>query len=140
LNLLRLGRITANTDLEEKALKIGRAFSEAVKQSPPAYTQLMLAVDFAIGPSYEVVIAGTTGAEDTKAMLRALRTHFAPNKIVLFRPTEKESPDIIGLAEYTKYQSSIDGKATAYVCLNYQCKLPTTDTGKMLELLDGKQP
>ena len=89
---------------------------------------------------YEVVIAGTTGAEDTKAMLRALRAHFAPNKIVLFRPTEKESPDIIRLAEYTKYQSSIDGKATAYVCHNYQCKLPTTDTGKMLELLGVKQP
>ena len=140
LNLLRLGRITANTNLEEKAAKIGRAFSKAVKQSPSAYTQLMLAVDFEAGPSYEVVIAGNSGAEDTKAMLRALRTHFAPNKIVLFRPSEKESPDIIRLAEYTKYQSSIDGKATAYVCLNYQCKLPTTDTRKMLELLDVKQP
>ena len=140
LNLLRLGRITANTDFEEKAEKIGRAFSKLVKQSPSAYTQLMLAVDFAIGPSYEIVITGNIGAEDTKAMIRALRTHFVPNKVVLFRPSEKESPDITTLAEYTKYQSSIDGKATAYVCLNYNCKLPTIDRGKMLELLDVKGP
>jgi uncharacterized protein YyaL (SSP411 family) len=139
LNLIRLGRITANTDLEEKAAQIGRAFSETVRQSPSAYTQLMVAVDFAIGPSYEVVIAGNSGAEDTKAMVQALRTTFVPNKIVLFRPSEKESPEIIRLAEYTKSQSSIDGKATAYVCLNYSCKLPTTDPGKMLELLGARK-
>ncbi|MCK5552233.1 MAG: thioredoxin domain-containing protein, partial [Deltaproteobacteria bacterium] len=140
LNLLRLARITANTNLEEKAVKIGRAFSEAINQSPSAHTQLMLAVDFMVGPSYEVVIAGKSGAKDTKAMIGALRAHFVPNKVVLFRPTEEESPEIIRLAEYTKYQSSIDGKATAYVCLNYNCKLPTTDSGKMLELLEVKKP
>jgi uncharacterized protein YyaL (SSP411 family) len=140
LNLLRLGRITANKDFEEKAEKIGRTFSKLVNQSPSAYTQLMLAVDFAIGPSYEIIIAGITGAEDTKAMIRDLRTHFVPNKVVLFRPSEKESPDITTLAEYTKYQSSIDDKATAHVCLNYHCKLPTNDKGKMLELLNVKSP
>ena len=138
LNLLRLGRISGSTDLEEKAVKIGRAFSKAVRQSPSAYTQLLLAVDFATGPSYEVVIAGKAGAEDTKAMIRALRVHFLPNKVVILRPTEEESPNITRIAEYTKYQSSIDGKATAYVCLNYTCKLPTTDSGKMLELLEVK--
>jgi uncharacterized protein YyaL (SSP411 family) len=140
LNLLHLGRIAANTDLEEKAVKIGRAFSKAVQQSPSAYTHLMLAVDFAIGPSYEVVIAGKAGAKDTKAMIRALRAHFLPNKVVILRPSEEESPNIANIAEYTKYQTSIDGKATAYVCLNYNCKLPTTDSGKMLELLDVKGP
>jgi uncharacterized protein YyaL (SSP411 family) len=139
LNLLRLGRITANTNFEEKAVKIGRAFSKAVSQSPSAHTQLMVAVDFAIGPSFEVVIAGNSGAEDTRAMVRALRAHFVPNKIVLFRPNEGESPEIIQLAEYTRNQSSIDGKATAYVCLNYSCKLPTTEPEKMLELLGVKR-
>ncbi len=140
LNLFRLGRITANTDFEEKAVKIGRAFSKAVNQSPSAHTQLMVAVDFAVGPSYEVVIAGDSGAEDTKALVRALRTHFVPNKIVLLRPSKGESPEISRLAEYTKNQASIDGKATAYVCLNYSCKLPTTDPEKMLELLGVRKP
>jgi uncharacterized protein YyaL (SSP411 family) len=140
LNLLRLGRITANPSFEEKAVKIGRAFSEGVRQSPAGYTQLMLSVDFGVGPSYEVVIAGKAGAEDTKAMVRTLRTHFVPNKVVLFRPGQEESPDITRLAQYTKYQTSIDGKATAYICLNYNCKLPTTDPREMLELLDVKNP
>ncbi len=138
LNLLRLGRITANSDFDEKAVKIGRALSSIVKQSPSAYAQLMVAVDFGVGPSYEVVIAGNSKEKDTKDMLKALRTQFLPNKIVILNPTEQESPDIFRIAEFTKYQSSINGKATAYVCLNYSCQLPTTDVNKMLELLNVK--
>ena len=136
LNLLRLGRMTATSGLEEKAARIGSAFSGSVNQSPSAHTQLMVALDFGIGPCYEVVIAGKAQAEDTKAMVKALRTRFLPNKVVLLNPDERESPEIAKLAEFTKNQSSIEGKATAYVCLNYNCKLPTTDIGKMLELLN----
>jgi len=136
LNLLRLGRMTANSDLEEKAAKIGRAFSRSVKQSPSAYTQLMVALDFGIGPCYEVVIAGNAQAEDTKAMVKALGTRFLPSKVVLLNPDGRESPEIAQLAEFTRNQSSIGGKATAYVCMNYNCKLPTTDINKMLELLN----
>jgi uncharacterized protein YyaL (SSP411 family) len=135
LNLLRLGRITANTDYEEKATKIVKAFSQDVGVSPSGYTQLMVALGFGIGPSYEIVIVGNPEARDTKDMLDALRRHFIPNKVVLLKPDNQESPDIISLAEFTKDQSSIDGKATAYVCLDYACKLPTTDAKKMLELL-----
>jgi uncharacterized protein YyaL (SSP411 family) len=136
LDLLRLGRITADSDLEEKAAKIRRAFSGKVKQSPSAHTQLMVALDFAIGRCYEVVIAGNTEAEDTKAMVKVLRTRFLPNKVILFYPSEQKSPEIVKLAEFTRNQSSIENKATAYVCLNYNCKLPTTDINKMLELLN----
>jgi len=138
LNLLRLGRITANADLETKAAMIGRAFSGEVKQAPSAHTQLMMAVDFGVGPSYEVVIAGNSQAEDTKAMLRALRKQFIPDKVVLLKPTEQQSPAITRLAEFTKYQMSRDGRATAYVCLNYNCKLPTTEISKMLAMLNVK--
>ncbi|MBA3570503.1 MAG: thioredoxin domain-containing protein [Pyrinomonadaceae bacterium] len=138
LNLLRLGRITANTDFEQKAAAIGRAFSGEIKSSPSASTQLMVALDFGIGPSYEVVIAGGSQAEDTRAMLNALRIRFIPNKVVLLKPTDQKEPEITRLAAFTKYQSSRDGKATAYVCLNYNCKLPTTEINKMLDLLAGK--
>ncbi|OGN97604.1 MAG: thioredoxin [Chloroflexi bacterium RBG_13_51_36] len=136
LNLLRLGRMTANSDFEDKAAEIGRAFSRSVKQSPAAHCQLMIGLDFAIGPCYEVVIAGKSQAEDTRTMVRALRTHFLPNKVLLLNPTDRESTEIAKLAEFTKNQSSIGGKATAYVCLNCSCKSPTTDINKMLELLN----
>jgi len=71
-------------------------------------------------------------------MLRAFRERFIPNKVVLFVPSDKP-PEIIQLAEFTKHQHPINGKATAYVCQNYSCKFPTTDPEKMLELLNTKK-
>ena len=138
LNLLRLGRLTARSDLEEKAATIGGVFSKGIRESASAHTQFMAAVDFGIGPSYEVVIVGNSQAEDTKEMVHALHTDFIPNKVVLLRPIDQEASGIERLAKFTKYQTSIDNRATAYVCLNYNCKLPTTDKGKMLELLNVK--
>ncbi|HEY87846.1 MAG TPA: thioredoxin domain-containing protein [Dehalococcoidia bacterium] len=135
LNLLRLGRITASANFEEKAARIGQAFYENVSQLPSAYTQLMAAADFAIGPSYEVVIAGDLQADDTRQMLDAIRGIFVPNKIVILHPTDQKPPLIDDIVPFIKDHSSIDGKATAYICLNYSCQLPTKNIGSMLELL-----
>jgi len=135
LNLLRLARMTANSELEERAIHIARAFSSNLLRSPSSHTHMLCALDFALGPSQEVVIAGDLQARDTQQMLRALRRAFIPHKVVLFRPSEM-TPKITNLAEHTKEMTSRKGKATAYVCQNYQCRLPTTDTRQMLELLD----
>jgi hypothetical protein len=135
LNLLRLARMTANSELEERAIHIARAFSSNLLRSPSSHTHMLCALDFALGPSQEVVIAGDLQARDTQQMLRALRRAFIPHKVVLFRPSEM-TPKITNLAEHTKGMTSRKGKATAYVCQNYQCRLPTTDTRQMLELLD----
>jgi len=135
LDLLRLARLTADPELEEMVAELGRAFSKNVLQFPEAYTQLLAAVDFALGPSYEIVLVGEQEADNTKEMLKALRKQFIPNKIVLFRPAGEEEPEITRLARFTQHHASIAGKATAYVCLDYECRLPTTEPGKMLELL-----
>ena len=127
--------MTAKPELEEMADRIGRAFHANVNQAAGAHTQLMVAVDFGIGPSYEVVIVGEEGATDTKTMQQALNDVFLPNKVVLFRPSGEPTPEITRIVEFTKPQQAIDGKATAYVCRDYACELPTTDVRKMKELL-----
>ena len=133
LNLIRIGRVTGDGQLEAKAAAVGRAFSSQVSRGPSSHAQLLCALDFGVGPSHEVVIAGPVGDEGTALMLRALRGEFLPNKVVLFRPTGQEAPPITQIAAFTKNQESVDGKATAYVCLNFACKLPTTDPQAMLQ-------
>ncbi len=135
LNLLRLGRMTANAGFEEKAAQIGKSFSGTIWQVPMSYTQMMTALDFALGPTSIVVIAGDAGAEDTKAMLEALRREFIPGKVVILRTGEDS--EIIGIAEYARDLRSIEGRATVYVCRNYSCRLPVTDAGKMMDMLRG---
>ena len=134
LNLLRLGRITANAQYEEKASLIQSIFSDRLKKGPSGFAQVMSALDFGIGPSHEIVIVGDPNAKDTESMLKALRKQFIPNKVVLLKPIGEASA-ITSIAEFTKGQSALNGKATAYVCKNYICHFPTNDIDKMLELL-----
>ncbi len=138
LNLLRLGRITADSELEHKASEIGRAFFNKVGNSPAEYTQLMIAADFLVGPSYEVVIAGDIQGEDTKKMLYVIGSTFIPNKIVIFLPSGTDLSEIMNIAPFTRNQPLVNNRATAYVCVNYNCKLPTTDINNMLLLLNSR--
>ncbi len=135
-NLFRLARITAGTTLEEKADKIMLAFSKEVASMPSGYTQMMVALGFGIGPSYEIVIVGDPEADDTKDLLNSLRKHFIPYKVVLLKPAGEETADITSIAEYTEYHSSLEGKATAYVCLDFACKMPVTEADEMLKQLN----
>jgi uncharacterized protein YyaL (SSP411 family) len=137
LDLLKLGRMLQNGHYEDKALELIRSTSRFIESSPQAFTFLLSALDFQIGPSFEVVIAGDRTAPDTREMARQLRRAFLPNKVVLFRPAGEESPEIAELAPFTLFQTSLDGKATAYVCRDYTCRLPVTDADAMLELLSG---
>ena len=137
LNLLRLGRFTGDADLEDRAFKLQRAFSEQVRQFPSGYTQFLSAVDFSLSSSHDVVISGTLGA---KEMLDALRSRFSPNQVLLFRPAGEDSSGIDAVAAYAKNYASVDGKATAYVCSGRSCKEPTTEVKELLALLDQKNP
>jgi len=132
LNLLRLARLTGDHALDAKAAEIGRAFSDQIRQLPSGYTQFLVSTDFAIGPSYEVVIVGPAGSRDTIDMLGALNTRFIPNHVAIYRHSDQKSPDIDKIVGFVKNYVTVKGKATAYVCLDNACKAPTTHIKEML--------
>jgi uncharacterized protein YyaL (SSP411 family) len=135
LNLLRLARLTGRPELEDESAAVGRAFSQQVAKAPANHAMLMVAVDFAVGPSYEVVVVGDSEADDTGVMLDAVGHAFVPNAVILFVPVGEGQAEITELAPYATGFKAVDGKATAYVCSNYACERPTTDVGEMLKLL-----
>ena len=137
LNLLRLSYITGDHLLEEKADKLSRVFSEKLEATPLAYTQFMVAADFAVGPTYSLVIAGNSDAKDTLSILEAVENEYLPNKVVLLRKMEQESPDIDKFSNFVQFFDDLDNKATAYVCINKTCKPPRQEIDKILEYLDS---
>ncbi|MFX1514409.1 MAG: thioredoxin domain-containing protein [Promethearchaeota archaeon] len=137
LNLLRLGRLTDNSKYEDKAAMIEQVASSSVNQSPLAHTSMLSSVDFSVGPTYEVIIVGDSQAEDTREMIQAIQSAYIPNKVVIYRPSDQKSPDIDQVIDFSKNYDNLFGRATVYVCQNYSCKLPTTDVGRMLDLLCG---
>jgi len=138
LNLLRLAQLTGNENYEKKADYLVRVFAESVRANPVAHSLMMVAVDYAVGPTYSLVIAGDTGNEDTNSMLDEIRKQFLPNKSLIFRPTEKSNPEIDNLSNFIQFFDKYEGKATAYVCINKTCKAPTNDINKALEYLKSR--
>jgi uncharacterized protein YyaL (SSP411 family) len=137
-NFLRLARLTGRAEYEETAAGITKTFSGQIKGFPSGYTQFLCSLDFALGPSYEVVVAGPSGSAETDRMLRALRSRFIPNQVVLFRPSNRDSAGIDAVAEFIRDHKPLDGKPAAYVCLGHSCKSPTTDVEEMLAFLESQ--
>jgi len=137
LLLLYLARILNESKLEEKANRIAQAFGESMQHNPTAHTQLLQAVDYLVGPSYEIIIAGNVREEDTQAMLQEVRSMYLPNKVLVVRPTNEVSPAIDQFAVFYQYQKSISGHATAYVCQNHACKQPTSSIEQLCEQLEN---
>ena len=126
LNMLRLGRITSDVELEEKAREMAKTFSNDVKKFPSAYPTFMVALDFMFGPSYEIVIAGKSSSVETEKMVRAVNSVFIPSRTLIFRPTEEEKPEITSIAGFTSEMGEVDGKPALYVCHDYACRKPIT--------------
>ena len=135
LNLIRLARFLGNSQLEEKAAETIRAFSDIILRVPSGFSMMLNAVEFALGESYEIVIAGDPAKSNTQEMIKAIRSHFIPNRVILLKGTKNQSEEVSRLAPFTKFHDSLEGKATAHVCIDYNCKLPTTDTNQLLDLL-----
>jgi uncharacterized protein YyaL (SSP411 family) len=139
LDLFKLGRMLQNNEYGERALSLIRGNASLVHSSPLAFTFLLSALDFHIGPTFEVVIAGRPGAADAEAMKRAVHRAYLPGKVLLFRPAGEKNPQVAEIAPFTLHQDSVNGRATAYVCRDYACQLPVTAPAQMLELLRGDQ-
>ena len=137
--IFALGRMTANLELEETANRVKTAFADTVREAPTAHAHFLTGLEFMLGPNFEVIVTGIRDAEDTTAMIRAVRSHYSPDSLVIFRPAEEESPEIAGIAGFTRDIEMIEGKATAYVCTNYACDIPTTDIDEMLRLIGSKE-
>ncbi|MDP2873560.1 MAG: thioredoxin domain-containing protein [Bacillota bacterium] len=142
-NLVRLSRLTGDTSLEELAAHAACTASAAAAAAPASHTALLSALDFAIGPSYEVVVTGDRKSADTREMLRALLAPYIPNVVVMLRPQdeaheEREAENASALAQIAPFTAELTtqgGRTTAYVCHERRCELPTTDVGSMLGFL-----
>ncbi|OGW81203.1 MAG: hypothetical protein A3C47_00400 [Omnitrophica bacterium RIFCSPHIGHO2_02_FULL_51_18] len=114
LTALLLSRFAADEAYEKYAAEIFQVFSDEVAAQPTGYSQMLSALDFAVGPSYEMVLSAVKQDETFESMLREIYLRFLPNKITLWNKEGGDKPPV-------------DGKTTAYICKNKVCGLPITD-------------
>lgn len=134
LNVLRLGRLTGNPNSEKMAEQLMKTFGETIRQYPSGYTQFLCALDFALGPTQEIVIAGEAGHKDTEQILTEIGKRFLPRTVLLLHsPKDRTLKEMV---QFVKDLKPIDSKVTAYICENYACKAPTYDLDKIISFLE----
>jgi uncharacterized protein YyaL (SSP411 family) len=138
LNLLRLNQITGDAKLRERTDRTLAAYAEGLARMPSAMPQMLCALDAALNKPRQVVIAGKRDAADTKVLLREVRQRYAPNQLVLLADGDAGQAWLGQKLEFIRTASPIKGKAAAYVCEDFTCKLPTEDPEKFRELLGAK--
>jgi uncharacterized protein YyaL (SSP411 family) len=132
LNLLRMSKITADTDYEEKAMMINRAFSSLISKSPSAFSQALIGYDFAFGPSFEIVISSNENDHYAQMMVKEIRKYYLPAKIVLLKTG---SNNLQNIAPYVSGQNPVNGETAIYLCKNFSCDYPITDYKKIGKVL-----
>ena len=135
LNLLRLGKITGEADWSEKADLLLRGFSATISGFPMGYTQMLNALDWVVGPSQEIVIAGDPEHPVSREMVRLIREAFLPNKILLFKGPGPGGEALNRVASFTESMVSAPDQPTAYVCEQYACRRPVHEVEALRKFL-----
>ena len=135
MNLLRLAQITDRPAWTEKARKTFGAFAQRLQTLPEALPQMVSALDFSLSTPKQVIIAGQNNAADTRALLRLVHERFLPNKILLLADGAQGQKQLSQWLPFVAGVARKQGRATAYICENYVCKLPTSDPQVVARLL-----
>jgi hypothetical protein len=136
LNLLRLSQMLDKKEWWDMAEQTLRLFGNRLQSAPHAMPQMLAAIDFSLDKPKQIIIAGKPNAPDTRVMLRAVHERFIPNKILLLADGDKGQAYLGKSLPFIESMAMIDSKATAYICENYACQLPTTEVGVMVQLLE----
>jgi uncharacterized protein len=122
---LRLGALLGKPELPDYATGAMQLMADAMGAQPGAFGRLLCALDFYLNPGYEIAIVGDPAAEDARALLAEVRRRYLPNSVVVLgRPGDEAASR---LAPLLAGRGREDGRATAYVCRDYACRLPVTD-------------
>jgi uncharacterized protein YyaL (SSP411 family) len=121
--LLRLAKLTGRADLQERALKTLRLFSGVLTGSPRAAGQMLIGLDFHLGPVQEFAVVGDLASEEVGEVLRVIRRSFRPHHILAAKPVTGAAPEVDTLVPLLAGKAAPDG-VTTYVCENFACQAP----------------
>ena len=84
----------------------------------------------------EAVLIGPVGSDETKSLLRTLRSAYLPNKVAAhLDPAATNADAIRALIPLLRDKPMAGSHSTLYLCRNGVCKKPMTDAGELATLL-----
>jgi uncharacterized protein len=125
LGLLRLEALTGERSYGEQADGVLRLFAKTAPRQPDAFAHLLRALDFQLAPTKEVALIGGELGE----LAAAVRSGHRPHLVLAGGPAGSDTPPL--LAD----RPEVNGTAAAYVCENFSCRVPVTNSEHLTDLL-----
>ncbi|HEX7379693.1 MAG TPA: thioredoxin domain-containing protein, partial [Pirellulales bacterium] len=117
--LLRLGKLSGRGEYLAAAERTLKAFASLLEKHPAAAGQMLIALDFYLGPTRELIVVGD--AEPAAEIMRQIYRGYLPNRVLARRPGAGHSAALDGAF---RGKTAIDGQPTLYVCQDFVCQQP----------------
>jgi uncharacterized protein YyaL (SSP411 family) len=121
-----LAALTDRNDLRDKAVKTLELLRGVMESTPMAAGQLLIGLDFLLGPVQEVVIVGNPRGADTRQVLAALHGKFRPRNVLATRAVVEDpawDKSVEDTLPVLKDKTARNG-VTTYLCSNGSCQAP----------------
>ncbi|MCF8055913.1 MAG: thioredoxin domain-containing protein [Desulfocapsa sp.] len=138
VNLLRLAGLTGKDEWRQLAEKSMESFGQALSSYPPAMPLMLVAMDFQQDKPRQIVVAGEPGDDDTQFLLREVYSRYLPNTIVILADGGENQKFLQTRLPFLATVEKREGRATAYVCEDFTCKMPVNTRIGLAALLDGR--
>jgi uncharacterized protein YyaL (SSP411 family) len=127
---LRLAEFTGDDTHRRRADDTLRALGAALARAPTSAPRLLAALDFRLDRAKEIVIVAPAGAPDGAAPLLAeVRRIYLPNRVLTVAAEGAPLAAQAAVVPLAEGKTALGGHATAYVCEQGVCALPTADAG-----------
>ncbi|MEO5989737.1 MAG: thioredoxin domain-containing protein [Candidatus Eisenbacteria bacterium] len=137
--LVRLAGFTGDALLTQRAEATFAYHARRLAGNAWVMPRLLVAMDLWVHPPRHVVIVGERDAADTCALLEAYtRNAMVPDALVLVDEASRAS--LLQVAPFAAHLPRLDGRATAYVCVDRACRLPVTDPAALEQQLRSTAP
>jgi uncharacterized protein YyaL (SSP411 family) len=114
---LRLAKLTGRTDLFEKAERTLKLFRGLMSRSPTAAGQMLVGLDFYLGPVQEIAVVAGGQCDE---VVRLLRRPFRPHQVLAAKTSNEDE----GPVALLKDRVAQGGVTTTYICENFTCQAP----------------
>jgi uncharacterized protein YyaL (SSP411 family) len=135
--LLRLGKLTGDADLLDKAERTLQLFRGLMARSPMAAGQMLNALDFYLGPVQEIAVVGDSANPEVIEVWRHFRRAFRPHQVIAWKG--KNDSELEQLLPLLKDRDGL-GDVTTYVCENFTCQAPIVGAAAFKDWSAGERP
>jgi uncharacterized protein YyaL (SSP411 family) len=134
LSLMRLSQLTGDEQWSRVAEKFLGKMASSLTRAPSAFGYLLGAMDFWLGPLYELVVSAPASVAGLTTLQRVIWRQYLPNKVV--RPAALDNSRRAP-ADVRKLEGTADNPCppSVSVCYNKQCQPPITDPVELEKIL-----